>query len=198
MNPQTIIFVGRSGCGKGTQAKLFIDYLKSRDTSREIFYLETGDMFRKFIAQDSYSSKLSREIMSKGTLQPSFLAVHIWSHLLIEHMKGGEHLIIDGTPRTHSEAQVLDSAFSFYGREKPIVFLIDVSKDWAMERLMSRGRADDSKGDITKRLEWFDTDVVAAIRHMQAAKMYSVLSVNGEQSIEKVHSDIVAVFEKTA
>lgn len=195
MQPQTIIFVGRSGCGKGTQAKLFIEYLKSRDASREIFYLETGDMFRKFIAQDSYSSKLSREIMSKGTLQPSFLAVHIWSHLFIENMKGGEHIIIDGTPRTHSEAQVLDSALSFYEREKPIVFLIDVSKEWAMDRLLPRGRADDSRADITKRLEWFDTDVVAAIRHMQAAKMYTVLEINGEQTIEKVHADVISTFE---
>lgn len=197
MQPQTIIFMGRSGCGKGTQGKLFEQYLKEKDGGRDLFYLETGDMFRKFIAEDSYTSKLSRDVMQAGTLQPPFLAIHIWSHEFIEHLKGGEHLILDGTPRTLPEIEVLDGAFTFYGRSKPVVFLIDVGKDWAHERLAARGRTDDkSTAEIDKRLEWFDTDVIPALRHMEAAKMYRVEKINGEQSIEDVHKDILAAFLK--
>ncbi len=197
MNPETIIFMGRSGCGKGTQAKLMQEYLKTKDPTRDIFYLETGDMFRKFIAGDSYSSKLSKAIMEAGTLQPAFLAIHIWSHEFIDNLKGDEHLVLDGTPRTLSEIEALDTAFTFYNRTTPTVFIINVSNDWSRTRLTERGRMDDSRaGDMEKRLEWYETDVVPAIRHMENAKMYKVVEINGEQPIEKVHADIIAVLER--
>ncbi|MBP7832018.1 MAG: nucleoside monophosphate kinase [Candidatus Pacebacteria bacterium] len=196
MNPQTIILMGRSGCGKGTQAKLVQEYLKQIDPSREIFYLETGQQFRDFISQNTYTSNLSKKIMESGDLQPAFLAIHIWSHVFIEQMKGNENMVLDGTPRTLSEIEALDTAFKFYNRETPTVFVIDVSKEWSKTRLLERGRIDDSRvGDMEKRLEWFDTDVVPAIRHMEEAKMYKVVTINGEQSIDKVHADIIAVLE---
>ncbi len=189
--------MGRSGCGKGTQAKLLQDYLKKTDPEREIFYLETGDEFRAFIKKDKYTSHLSKKVMETGELQPAFLAIHIWSHVFIENFKGDENLILDGTPRTLSEAVALDTALEFYKRENIMVFVIDVSKEWSKTRLSERGRSDDSRvGDTEKRLEWFDTDVVPAIRHMEDAKLYTVIKINGEQSIEKVHEDIVAVLEK--
>ncbi len=188
--------MGRSGCGKGTQGKLMEHYLSAKEPVRTVFYLETGDMFRKLISGDSYTSKLSRTIMENGTLQPSFLAIHIWSHEFIENLTGEEHMILDGTPRTLSEIEALDTAFTFYGRTKPIVFLLDVSDEWSKTRLRERGRMDDSRlGDMEKRLAWFETDVVPAIRHMQDAKLYDVITINGEQPIEKVHEDIVAAFE---
>ncbi|MEN9582900.1 MAG: hypothetical protein RL641_854 [Candidatus Parcubacteria bacterium] len=198
MQPQTIILMGRSGCGKGTQAKLLNDYLKAKDPERDLFYLETGAMFRDFIGGDSYSSKLSKEIMQAGTLQPAFLAIHIWSHEFIDNLKGGEHMVLDGTPRTLSEIEALDTAFTFYKRVNPMVFIIDVSNDWSRTRLKERGRMDDQKAkEVEQRLAWFDTDVVPAINHMQGAKMYNVIKINGEQTIEQVHSDIITALEKT-
>ncbi len=189
--------MGRSGCGKGTQAKLMQDYLKKVDPARELFYLETGSEFREFVDQNNYSSKLSKKIMETGELQPAFLAIHIWSHVFIENLKGGENLILDGTPRTLSEIEALDTAFKFYERINPTVFVIEVSKEWSKARLDARGRTDDSRaGDIEKRLSWYDTDVVPAIRHMQDAKLYDVIIINGEQTIEKVHEDIISELEK--
>lgn len=194
MQEQTIILMGRSGCGKGTQVKLLMDYIREHDSEkREIFHLETGATFREFIAENTYTSKLSKAIYDAGTLQPSFLAVHIWSHVFIENLKGGEHIILDGTPRTFAEVPVLDTAFRFYGRTKPKVIVLDVGNAWSTDRMKERGRFDEKNpDDMKKRLEWFDTDVVPAIRYMEAQKLYDVHHVNGEQSIEKVHADIIA------
>ncbi len=185
--------MGRSGCGKGTQVELLMEYMRAHDAEkREIFHLETGATFREFIESGSYSSKLSKDIYMSGKLQPSFLAVHIWSHVFIENLKGDEHIILDGTPRTLAETPVLDTAFQFYGRTKPKVIVLDVSNEWSTERLKGRGRFDEKNPeDVKKRLEWFDTDVVPAIRYMEAAKLYEVHRINGEQSIEKVHDDII-------
>ena len=48
MNLQTVIFIGRSGCGKGTQIEQFKNFLKNND-EREVFHLEAGDRFRNLI-----------------------------------------------------------------------------------------------------------------------------------------------------
>src|SRR6185369_8914356 len=84
MQPQTFIFIGRSGCGKGTQAELLQKSLQEKEPNAQIFYLETGANFREFIKGEKYSNTLARKIMEEGGRQPDFLAVWMWSHVLLE------------------------------------------------------------------------------------------------------------------
>lgn len=192
MDTHTFIIIGRSGCGKGTQAKLLIDFLSEKNPTIPLKYLESGDKFRSFLKEQGYTQELSRAIMHEGRLQPSFLAVHIWSHILIESMEGNEHLILDGTPRTLPEAMVLDSAMEFYSRTKPTVLYLDVSREWSRARLSERKRADDvSSAEVEKRLGWFDTEVMPALTYLKNNPLYTFLTINGEQSIEDVHKEIL-------
>mgnify|MGYP000966822704 CR=1 FL=1 len=192
MDTHTFIIIGRSGCGKGTQAKLLIDFLSEKNPTTPLKYLESGDKFRSFLKEQGYTQELSRAIMHEGRLQPSFLAVHIWSHILIESMEGNEHLILDGTPRTLPEAMVLDSAMEFYSRTKPTVLYLDVSREWSRTRLSERKRADDvSSAEVEKRLGWFDTEVMPALTYLKNNPLYTFLTINGEQSIEDVHKEIL-------
>lgn len=192
MLPQNFIFIGRSGCGKGTQAKLLKEHLNKIDPQRNVFYLQTGAEFRKFIQEEGYTQKLSRKIYNEGGLQPEFLSIYMWSHFLVETFKEGEHLIIDGTPRKYHEAGVLDSIFYFYRREKPYLIFIDAREEWAIERLKSRGRFDDNSDDIKSRLSWYETDVLPAVGFYRNNSNYNFLEINGEQAIEKVHQDILS------
>src|SRR3989344_3714692 len=167
MSPQTFIFIGRAGGGKGTQAELLQKLVKEKEsqngTQREIFYLETGAYFREFLRGEKYSNKLANEIYKKGERQPDFLAVHIWSHILIGDFKGTEHAFFDGICRSLPEATTFTTALEFYGR-KAIVIYLNVSREWSEERLLLRGRADDkTKEDINKRLNWFDKDSSHAV-----------------------------------
>ena len=192
MSPQTFIFIGRSGCGKGTQADFLQKYLKTQDPGCEIFYLETGSRFRDFIKGDSLSSKLSLDISHRGDRQPDFLAVWMWAHLFVENLKGNEHVIIDGTPRSINEANALDSAVKFYNRQPAKVIYLNVSRAWAEKRLSGRGRTDDrSLLEVKKRLDWFETDVLPAVSHLQEHPEYRFLDINGEQPIEEIHHEII-------
>lgn len=195
MNPITAIFIGRSGCGKGTQADLLVNAIKERDSERGVVYVETGENFRNFLKESSHSSQLSREIYKKGELQPEFLAVHMWAYALIKYMNGNEHLVLDGVPRKQREAMVLESAFTFYKREKPFVIHLDVSEAWSRERLAGRGRMDDvNEDEVAKRLAWFETDVKPAIEwYRDEAQGYNFLEINGERTIDEIHEDIVKV-----
>ncbi|MCX6703732.1 MAG: nucleoside monophosphate kinase [Candidatus Zambryskibacteria bacterium] len=191
MNPYTFIFIGRSGCGKGTQVELLQKYLAEKYPSDEVFYLETGERFRNFIKENSYSSKLSHAVYEAGERQPSFLAIWMWSHLLVESFKGTEHLIIDGSPRAYGEALALDTALKFYGRKACVVHL-NVSRKWSEDRLLNRGRGDDL--DVTKvkkRLDWFDKDVAPAIEYFRTNDDYNFIEVNGEQGIEEVYVEMM-------
>lgn len=196
MNPQTFIFIGRSGCGKGTQAELLQQKLREKTPETPIFYLETGERFREYIRKETYSSNLSKEVMDQGGLQPEFLAVWNWSSLFIEKMQGNEHLVLDGTPRKLDEAEVLDSAMKFYNREKPFVIFLDVSKEFSIARFKDRGRADDkSLQAIEERMKWYEEHVVAAVRYYWHNDNYNLLNINGEQSIEAVHTEIISKME---
>lgn len=195
MSPKTFVFIGQSGSGKGTQAKLLIDYIKSKDAERPVFYLESGAAFRKLISEEKHTAKLARRIYEAGGLQPEFLAIFVWSNLLIENLTGEEHLVLDGTPRKLREAHVLDSAFKFYRQERPTVIFLNVSREWSVLRLTDRNRSDDNPGDIEARLNWFENDVVPAIDFFKKDKYYNFLDINGEQSVEKVHADILAAIE---
>lgn len=188
----TFVFIGRSGCGKGTQAGLIKERILKDDPKAEIFYLETGARFREFIEKNTYSSNLSKKVYDLDHRQPDFLAVWNWAHLFVDSLKGTEHLIIDGTPRSVAEAYMLDSALDFYNRKNPYIVHIDVSKEWSRKHLLSRGRVDDANLlRIDKRLAWFDSDVVPAIEYYRKRTDYHFIEVNGEQSIEDVHKDIV-------
>ena len=190
--PLTCIFIGRSGCGKGTQAALLERVIREKYSGEPLFYLETGARFRDFIQSNTYSSNLSQDIMATGALQPEFLAIWNWSHLLLENMKGGEHLILDGTPRKLDEAEVLDSAMRFYKRKKPYVIFIDVSKEFSLARFKERGRIDDMNAQaIIKRMEWYEEHVVPAVRFYWQNDDYTLIHVHGEQSVDAVHAEII-------
>lgn len=198
MDFKTFIFIGRSGCGKGTQVKLLIEYLKESKEPEKIFYLQTGQHFRDFIKEEGLANKKAYEIMDSGGRQPDFLAVWIWSNAFLKNVKNEEHLIVDGTPRSLNEARILDTAMKFYKREKPIIVYIDVSRQWSEERLLARGRADDLEiEDIRKRLDWFEDDVLPAVSFYRDNPDYDFIYIKGEQTIEEVNKEIMEkVFDK--
>jgi adenylate kinase len=188
------IFFGRSGSGKGTQAKLLCDHLEEK-TGRKSLYVETGARFREFMQGDSLSAHLTKEMLEQGGLMPEFLPIWLWSEVFVKNYTGEENLILDGLSRRLDEAPVLDSAMGFYKFSNPYVVYIDVSREKAFEMMKSRGRADDTDEYINERLDWFDEDVVPAVNYFKNNIKYNFISVNGEQGIDEVHKELVEKIE---
>lgn len=196
MNKETFIFIGASGCGKGTQVALLKERLRAKTPETPIFYMQTGQYFREFIKQDTLAAKIAREEIERGERAPDFLAMHLWSDVFVKNLTGNEHLILDGSPRSLNEAQNLDIAMKFFKREQPVVVYIKVSPEWSINHLLERakkeGRADDSLEGIKKRVAWFEQDVLPAINYYRRDRDYDFIEVDGERSIEEVHREIVA------
>lgn len=191
MIPQTFILIGRSGCGKGTQAKFVQDYLKKTDPSRKTLCIQTGAEVREFIKGDLITQRLSRTIYDKGGLQPEFLMIFMWTNVLVEKYTTKEHLIMDGMPRKYHEAGVLNSIFSFYKLGKPHVIYIDISKEEAKKRLLARKRVDDTAEKIEERLGWFEVEVAKTLDFFKNNPDYDYVVVNGEQSPQDVYEEIL-------
>ena len=193
MNPQTIIFIGRSGAGKGVQSKILQDFLREKTPNIPIICLETGAYFRKYVQQEGNTWECARKVNDTGGRQPDFLAVWIWSQFFIDNIKeGSNHLVIDGTPRSLNEAQILSTAFPFYRRENPTVVFLDISTTCAEERLRLRGRPDDLNIEsVRSRQKWFEDDVAPAVEYYRNNPDYHFLEIDGEKTPEEVHQEII-------
>ena len=188
-NPATVFFFGKSGCGKGTQATLLQKLLEQ--DGQTVLSVETGKEFRTFAQTDNYSAHLTHDIMMRGDFMPAFMPVWIWAQRLIHDFTGTEALILDGLARKIAEAPVLDSALKFYGRHNIYVIYIDVSREWSKKRLLERGRADDTPEKIDHRLAAFEAEVPLVLEYFRERKGYAYIQVNGEQSVEQVHAEIL-------
>lgn len=190
MNSKAFIFFGRSGCGKGTQVKLLVDFLKSQN--REVVLIETGSTFRELSSGESYAGKLIGDILKTGRLIPIFLPIWIWTENLVKKYTGIQDLIFDGICRRYEESVSIDSAFDFYNIEKPNIILMNVSKEWSFARMMERKRADDTPEKIQNRLDWYEKDVVPSINFFRNKDKYNFVEINGEQTVEEVHKEIMS------
>jgi len=183
------IFIGRSGCGKGTQVELFKKLLEEKGEAKTL-HIETGTFFREFIKGSTYTQTLSKKIVESGGLMPGALALDLWVNYLVKNFTGKENLLFDGAPRIVYEAELLDAVLKFYGIPNYKVIYINTSRKWCTDRLTARARKDDTAEGIAKRMAWFEKDVVPCLDFFKSDKNCNVFDINGEQSIEAVHQDI--------
>ncbi|MDP3735509.1 MAG: nucleoside monophosphate kinase [bacterium] len=188
MPPRTILFYGRSGCGKGTQAGLLAERLG--ESGGAVLMVETGKLFREFMERKNFTSSLTKALLAKGGLLPEFLPVWIWTQIIIDRFSGAEHLVLDGLARRSAESEVLDGALRFYERLPADIVMINVSREWSFTRLKGRGRYDDTDADINRRLDWYEEIVVPAVAFFRNKPGYRFHEINGEQAIEAVEREI--------
>ncbi len=193
MKPKVFIFIGRSGCGKGTQADYLMAHLiNNKGELAETLHIESGALLRNFVKGDNFTQTKLRSVLQNGSLVPESIIVSLWTEYIISNFTGTQNMVFDGTPRKLHEAQLLDNALQFYGIEKPVVLYLNVKSDWAEKRLIERARKDDTPGAIAKRLAWFETEVVKTLSFYKHNSYYDFVEINGEQPIEDVHKEILA------
>jgi adenylate kinase len=195
-SPIACVFIGRSGCGKGTQVELFKKELEKR-TGMNILHVETGSFLRNLVKGNTYTGELTKKIIETGSLMPESIVIGLWVSYLINNYTGKENFIFDGAPRRLAEAELLDGALNFFGIPDYKVVYINTSVKWCTDRLLARGRKDDTQEGINKRMEWFDKDVLPCVEYFSKDKNCQVFEINGERTIEEVHADIMSkVFGK--
>lgn len=192
MQPQTVIVMGPSGAGKGTQTVLLREFLEQQDPQREVLGVQVGKLFRDEAEKDGVTAGLLRGYLNDGLLMPEFLTVWAWGETLVGSYTNEQHVTFDGTPRRIGEAKILHEALQFYGRKNLLVIVLSVSKEWSRKMLAKRKREDDiDPEDVERRLNWYDTDVVPVINFFRENSSYCVVDINGERPMAEVHQNII-------
>jgi adenylate kinase family enzyme len=190
MDTYTFVFFGIVGSGKGTQVKLLMDFLSKKD-GKGCVYAYPGAEFRKLIESGEYTGNLVKDSVNRGELQPDFLTSTIFTNLLTASLTADKHLIADGYPRTIVQSKDFESMMKFYKRKIVKIIYIEVGEHESMKRNLLRGRADDTKEGIARRFDEYMDNVIPAMEYFKEKDGYEFYKVDGEQSVESVHKDII-------
>lgn len=182
METRTIFFVGKPGCGKGTQAKLLAER-----TGWPVF--ASGALFRAIAAEDSPVGRKTKEVDVQGLLQPPWFAMYLYLKSLFS-IPDERSAIFDGFNRKVPEAELIVDSMKWLGRPFQIIN-IAVSDDEIRKRLSLRaetsGRADDQ--EVEERIKEYYTYTDKAIEVFRREGV--LIEINGEQTPETIAADIL-------
>jgi adenylate kinase len=125
-----VILMGGPGAGKGTQA----GHLQKKFGLPQI---ATGDLFRENLANETELGLLAKKYMDAGELVPDEVTVAMVEERLSRPDCAGGALL-DGFPRTISQANSLEEILAESGEKIDIVPYIHVDKAVLLQRLAGR------------------------------------------------------------
>jgi adenylate kinase len=130
MSELNLILLGPPGAGKGTQAeRLQEDF--------PLAYVATGDMLRAAVAEETELGKEAKAYMDRGELVPDDVIIRVILDRLSE-ADTADGFLLDGFPRTDTQAEALDAALKKVDRRLTAALLIDVPEDELVRRLSGR------------------------------------------------------------
>ena len=139
-----LLFLGPPGAGKGTQAARLCQ-------AHGIKHLSTGDLLRSEVAAGTALGQEAEAVMNRGELVSDALVLAIVESQM-KALNGGGWLL-DGFPRTVPQAEALDKLLAELQQPIDAVVLLELDDGVLIERLLARGRADDTEAVIRNRLE---------------------------------------------
>lgn len=171
-----LIFLGPPGAGKGTQAQLLAK-------QKQIVHISTGDLLREAIAKQTLLGIQAQAHVNAGELVPNILVMAMIEERLDKpDLKRG--WIMDGFPRSVSQALALDKLLLKMNQPRPQVIYFDVDSKILVKRMLERGRLDDNEETIRRRLEVYQTETAPLIDLYQ--RRHCLKTINGNLSVDEV------------
>jgi adenylate kinase len=192
-----LIILGRQGAGKGTQCvRLSRHYV--------VPHISTGDMLRAAAREGSELGLAAKQIMDAGGLVGDEIMIGLVDERLAKADASTRGYILDGFPRTVTQAQALDRIAAI--RPIHVVIDLDVPREIVLERLSARRvcrdcgtnytasgedrspwicdvcggdvkqRADDTPESVNRRLDLYESQTAPLIEYYASVGMLTVIN----------------------
>ncbi len=202
-----IVLLGAPGAGKGTQAaKLAEKY--------GFAHISTGDMLRAAVKNQTPLGLEAKKYMDAGDLVPDEVVIGLVKERLQDE-DTANGFILDGFPRTSTQAVALDFELSTLERPLDAALLVDVKKEVIVKRLTSRRmcrecgyigtdadakcpkcggemyqRDDDNEATVRNRLDVYESSTAPLIDYYRGCDLLK--EIDGDRDPQVVFDAIVS------
>ncbi len=200
-----IVLLGAPGAGKGTQAAKLVD-------TYHLCHISTGDILRAAVKDQTPLGVKAKGFMDAGDLVPDDLIIDLMKERM-QQPDTAEGVILDGFPRTTTQAVALDGMLSSLNRPLDAALLIDVDSEVIVKRLTSRRmcrqcgyigtdadavcpkcggemyqRDDDNEATVRNRLDVYATSTAPLIDYYAGSNL--LVKIDGDRAPEDVFVDV--------
>ena len=210
-----IILGGPPGAGKGT----FSDQIKK--FLPDIVHISTGDIFRENLKNETPIGLKAKQFMDKGELVPDDIVIEMVRDRLKKDDVQNNGFILDGFPRTLSQAKALSEITSI-----DLFLLLEVGRDIITKRILGRysckscgkiynkytlppkkegvcdkcgadikfeQRSDDNEETLKNRLDAYEKNTKPIIKHYKKKKLLK--RINAENTLALTEDQIKEILE---
>ncbi len=200
-----IVLLGAPGAGKGTQAAKLVEKFGYA-------HISTGDMLRAAVKNQTPLGIEAKKYMDAGDLVPDEVVIGLVKERL-QDADTANGFILDGFPRTSTQAVALDSELSALERPLNAALLVDVDKEVIIKRLTTRRmcrdcgfigseadascpkcngemyqRDDDNEATVRNRLDVYENSTAPLIDYYRGCDL--LIEIDGDRNPEDVFASI--------
>lgn len=200
-----IVLLGAPGAGKGTQAAKLVEKFGYA-------HISTGDMLRAAVKNQTPLGIEAKKYMDAGDLVPDEVVIGLVKERL-QDADTANGFILDGFPRTSTQAVALDSELSALERPLNAALLVDVDKEVIIKRLTTRRmcrdcgfigseadascpkcngemyqRDDDNEATVRNRLDVYENSTAPLIDYYRGCDL--LIEIDGDRDPEDVFVSI--------
>lgn len=200
-----IVLLGAPGAGKGTQAAKLVE-------KYGYAHISTGDMLRAAVKNQTPLGLEAKKYMDAGDLVPDEVVIGLVKERL-QDPDTEQGFILDGFPRTSTQAVALDSELASLDRALNAALLVDVDKEVIIKRLTSRRmcrdcgyigseadatcpkcngemyqRDDDNEATVRNRLDVYESSTAPLIDYYRGCDL--LIEIDGDRAPEEVFASV--------
>lgn len=178
-----VAVIGGPGTGKGTYSRMLM-------TCHDFSYVDTGALLRALPPEFGL-----QDVLAAGNFAPEDIVFRVVS----ENMPLGSDVVLDGFPRTVSQAQWLVSEYADKFDVK--ILFLDAPDDVLIARIHKRADQGSSRPEdydesvIRHRIEKFKSDTMPAIDWLRDVPDIAFYAIDASHDVDTVYIDICQVLD---
>jgi len=181
-----LILIGPPGAGKGTQCQRLAGML-------QVPHLSTGEMLRVAVREGTPAGRQAAAYMEQGRLVPDALIVGMVNQRL-QAPDCREGCLLDGFPRTLSQAATLDELLERQAMSLDGVIELAVPRDELVRRMLARKREDDDPEIFSRRIVSFEEQTAPLLDYY--SRQGKLASIDGLGSADEIFARVRLAVER--